>query len=91
MTLAHGEEVLVWMGIEIIVLIGFILFILLTKQKVKHKLILTLVYILSELGIIWFTKEIPYLNNNVSINLISFVVPIVLVLGTFFILKITKQ
>ena len=86
LALAHGEDVLVWFGIELIVWIGFIIFIILLKMKIKYRISILIVFLITQAIIFYSTNDIPYSKNSLIINSLSVIVPIVTVFFTHYLI-----
>jgi len=82
LTFAHGEDVLVWFGIELIVWIGFIIYITIITIKLKYRLSILIVFLITQAIIFYTTNDISYTKNRLFINSLSGIVPIVTVFLT---------
>jgi len=85
--LADGEEVLIPFSILIIEIVIFFIVIVAIKIKAWWKSILIVVYFLSIVGAFYFTNNMPFRDNEVKINIILTVIPLVAVIVTYMILK----
>jgi hypothetical protein len=70
MAFADHEEVLITVFIQAISIIIFPIVLLAVKLKVRHKVILALVYIVITVLIWIITNQIPYRDNMTIINLL---------------------
>jgi hypothetical protein len=89
MAYAHGEEALLPIFIQLISLILFIAFIASVKIKHPGKLILTVVYIASTVGVFTLmgsVRYLVYLQKMASINTAIALIPPSAVMLVFFIL-----
>lgn len=62
--LAHGEEALVPVFMQIISLIGFIILMIFLKMNITNKRKLSVVYVVSLSLIVFFTRDLPYDLNR---------------------------
>jgi hypothetical protein len=84
---ASGNDIIPFFGLEILLLIAFIILLLNLKIKMKGKLLLTLVFILSNVIVFVLTSDIPYSQNLIWINSISIVFPISSILISYIIIQ----
>lgn len=91
LTFAHGEEVLIWFGVEGITLAIIVIFIAIVELKAIHKLVLSVVYIISQIIVVYTTADIPYAKNSLAINIASGLGPILLVGGTYLVIIRNKR
>jgi hypothetical protein len=85
--MAHGEDVLVTLCIDIFSILVLLIFIGLLKWKMKGKVLLLLVLILAEFLNFTIFGNIPYQRNTLLINVMSAVIPFSSVLGVFLLLR----
>ncbi len=83
---AHGEEVLLTVGISFVSIVIFLIFINLIKLKFAKKLILSAIFSLSTFLVWEFTNTTPYRPNMGKINLLIASVPVVTTLLAYFII-----
>ena len=93
LAIAHGEEVMVWYGIELVIWFSFILFISLMRMSKIQRLCIIIAFLSSQLVCYYTFENMSYLENRLIIVLISFFLPLILVLltlGLFIKLKKNK-
>lgn len=86
-TLASGGDAFEWLWIELFVLIGFILMTALAKLSSKRKVLMILVFILTELIIITLTGNMSYSKDKATINSLTVVLPVLTTIGSFWYLS----
>ena len=84
---AHGEEVILTLFSQVIVLILVLIVIGITNWKVKGKLLLILLYILSIFLTELLVFRIPYFQNEILITILLLVLPIFVICLSYFMLK----
>ena len=93
LAIAHGEEVMVWYGIELVIWFSFILFISLMRMSKIQRLCIIIAFLSSQLVCYYTFENMSYLENRLIIVLISSFLPLILVLltlGLFIKLKKNK-
>ncbi len=85
---AHGEQVIETLFIDVTVLFILMLFIVTLKWTFKGKIILMIVLIFSEITLQYGLNLLPYEKNKTLINGLSFIVPIIVFVGS---IKMFKQ
>lgn len=91
--LAHGEEVLILLFIDVTVILTLLVFIGFLKWKIKGKLLLLLTLIITLFFTFTVLGSMPYRKNAVMINTLSAVIPVLSVLAVFLLFrkKFVKQ
>ena len=84
---ASGQNALTLIGLELFLIIGFIIFIFAINLNYKGKGLLTLVFILTHLLIYKFTGNLPYTKNQLLINILTIGLPISTVLMAYLIIR----
>lgn len=84
---AHGEEVLVSLFYDLLVVIALTVFIAGIKWKSNGKLLLAIVLVVSTVTAFVSTGNMPYTANRELIDTICVGTPIVSVLGTFLVFR----
>ena len=84
---AHGEEVIYTLFLQAILILIFIVITIALKTNLKKKLILAGIFALSIIASWIITNNIPYQQNELKINLILFLVPIISFIIAFLFLK----
>ena len=84
---AHGEEVIYTLFLQAILILIFIVITIALKTNLKKKLILAGIFALSIIASWIITNNIPYQQNELKINLILFLVPIISFIIAFIFLK----
>lgn len=84
---AHGEEVLVSLFYDLLVVIALTVFIAGIKWKSNGKLLLAIVLVVSTVTAFVSTGNMPYTANRALIDTICVGVPLVSVLGAFLIFR----
>ncbi len=84
---AHGEEVLVSLFYDLLIVIALTVFISGIKWKSNGKLLLAIVLVISTVAAVVITDSIPYTANRALIDTIHIGTPLVSVLGTFLIFR----
>ena len=79
--LAHGEEVLVTLYIDLFSFVALLLYIGFLKWHMKGKFLLLFFLILAEFINFILFANIPYQRNDLLINAMSFILPCSFVLG----------
>jgi len=73
---AHGEEVLVTVFLEFIVLVVFVIGLVTINVNGKGKLIIGGIFILATLLTLMITNKLPYYQYRTVINIVVVVVPL---------------
>ena len=84
---AYGEEVIYTLFLQAILILIFIVITIALKTNLKKKLILAGIFALSIIASWIITNNIPYQQNELKINLILFLVPIISFIIAFLFLK----
>ena len=84
---ASGQNVLTLIGLELILTITFIIFLITININIKGKGFLIFIFILTHLIFYKFTENLPYTKNQLFINTLSFVLPVLTVLTTYLIIR----
>ncbi len=84
---AHGQEVLVSLFYDLITVVALIIFILCIKWKSSGKGLLALVVIVSVLIPQVIVSKWPYMENRMLIDLLCVGIPLISVLGTYFLFR----
>lgn len=84
---AHGEKVILTLLSQVIVLILVLIVIRITKWKLKGKLLLVLLYILSIFLTEIFVLQFPYFQNEILITVLLLAFPIVVLCLSYFMFK----
>lgn len=87
MALAHGEDVLVTIGIQIFSAIVFFILLLAIKFSYGAKIIMFIVYFLTVWLTFCFIDTIPYNDNRLKINLCVWLIPVATVSITYFVVR----
>lgn len=82
-TFASGGDVIMTMMIDVIVVLGLLIFIVCLKLKMKDKILLVFILFISEC-LSWISLgNIPYQKNAYLINTFSVIIPIISVIGVY--------
>ena len=84
---ASGGDVLDWLSIELIVVIGFVATVVFVKVNWKGKGLMILIFIVTEYLTITVMNNFSYTRNKVILNVISIIVPALTTIISYFILK----
>lgn len=79
---AHGEEVMVWFGMELVIWFGFIVFISLMRMSIIERLCVIIAFSSSQIICYYAFENMTYLENQLIVILMSFFLPLILVLST---------
>jgi presenilin-like A22 family membrane protease len=87
---AHGEEVLSSFFISFVCIVAFLFVLYFIKESRKNKILIAFSYFLA-VGIVYcFTWNIPYHENLQLINWLESLVPAIVALACFFLLRRNK-
>jgi hypothetical protein len=84
---ASGNDVIPFVGLQLLLVVCFIIFILALKLSLKSKLILCLIFAVSYTTVLYLISTIPYSENLIWINSISIGVPILCVFTSYIIIR----
>ena len=88
--LAHGEEVLLPLLIQLGSIFIFVILVTSIKFKIADKLILAAAYFLTLIIVLYLSWDVPYRQNKTLLDLVWTIGPAAVVLITFFVLKIKR-
>jgi|SRR6187397_865023 len=84
---AHGEEVLSTFFISFACVVAFLLILYFIKESRKNKILIALSYFLAVVVVYCFTWNMPYYENMQLINWLVSVIPVIVALFCFIILR----
>ena len=87
-TFASGGDVLEWLWIEFFVVISFVIVLVFAKINWTGKGLMIFIFIVAEYLTMKLTDELPYAKNKLLINLISIIVPTMMTIVSYWILKL---
>lgn len=84
---AHGEDILVSIGVELLLAVSILVYILIAKDSTKRKIIYSLLIITAAVIADMITANIPYRENKALINTLVWGIPVL----TFLAIVILKK
>jgi hypothetical protein len=84
---ASGSEIIPLLGIELFTIIGFITTLFLVKLNWIGKVLMIVVFVLTEFLIVKLIEGLSYLNDSLKINSICFFIPILTTLLSYLAFK----
>lgn len=85
--LAHGEEVLLTVLLDVIVVFSILICIGFLKWKISGKILLLFTLVVSLFLTFIAVGDLPYQKNATVINILSVAIPLISVLGVYLLLR----
>jgi hypothetical protein len=87
---AHGEDVLLPLFIQLCSIFIFLIWLIIAKLRLRHKLILLASYFLSASAVFFFTSNLPYRQNKELVDMLWIISPALIAFLTFMFLRRRK-
>jgi hypothetical protein len=86
-TYASGNDIFDWFGIELLLIIVFLIALSIVKINRTGKGLMVLFFVIAEYLTMRLTDDIPYSDNESMINLVSMVIPGITIIISFWLLR----